>query len=116
MPKLIRLTITVYLLFISSALVAYAGNISPEAQKVLQFLAPHEELSVIITLSDKADIHLFKERGRSLRRSKIIKTLKSKADLTQRPLKIFLQGRGQTHHSPVDYQWNCCNPPGRSGA
>jgi len=101
MPKLIRLAITGYLLFIYSVFVAYAGSISPETQRVLQSLAPHEELSVIITLSDKADIHLFKERDRSLRRSKMIKALKGKADLTQRPLRIFLQNRMAKRITPL---------------
>jgi bacillopeptidase F len=70
-----------------------AGEIHPRLQSLLQTLPEQSEISVIVTLSDKADIHLIKDRDRRLRRSKIITALKSKADLTQKPLRLFLENR-----------------------
>jgi bacillopeptidase F len=67
--------------------------ITPELETVLGSLPPDEEISVIITLSDKADIRPFKDKAKSLRRADIIKALKNKADLTQSPLKTFLENR-----------------------
>jgi subtilisin family serine protease len=72
---------------------AQVGKIIPELQRTLQSSQPGDEVSVIITLSDKADIRPFKDKPKSLRRADIIKVLKNKADLTQSPLKIFLESR-----------------------
>ena len=81
-------------LFFWTSANAQAGKVTPELQKTLQASHPDDEVSVIITLSDKADINPFKDKPKSLRRAGIIKALKSKADLTQRPLKAHLEGRG----------------------
>jgi bacillopeptidase F len=67
--------------------------ITPELQRILQSSQPGDEVSVIITLSDKADIKPFKDKPKSLRRAGMIKALKNKADLTQSPLKTFLESR-----------------------
>ncbi len=72
---------------------AQAGKITPELQKTLQSSRPEGEVSVIIILSEKADISPFKDQPKSLRRASIINALKGKADLTQRPLQAFLQNR-----------------------
>ena len=67
--------------------------ITPELEAALESLPSSEEISVIVTLSDKADIWPFKDMQKSLRRAGIIKALKSKADLTQRGLRTFLESR-----------------------
>ena len=72
---------------------AQIGKITPELQKTLQSSHPEEEVSVIITLSDKADIRPFKGMPKPFRRAGILRALKNKADLTQRPLMVFLEGR-----------------------
>jgi bacillopeptidase F len=72
---------------------AQAQVVSPKLQSLLNTLPDQVEISVIVTLSDKADIHLIKDIDRRLRRSKIITALKNKAEVTQRPLKMFLETR-----------------------
>ena len=83
----------VVLLIFLTGVDSHAGRIHPRLQSILRSLGPHDEVSVIITLSDKADIRPFKDMPRPLRRARIIETLKNKADLTQRPLMAFLEGR-----------------------
>jgi len=69
------------------------GKITPELQETLRSSRPENEVSVIVTLTEKADIKPFKDKPKFLRRVGIIKALKDKADLTQRPLKSFLESR-----------------------
>ncbi len=79
-----------------------AGSISPDLQSVLQSSAPSEEIPVIITLSDQADLSLIKgEKDKHLRREKIVKELRRKADVTQGPLKAFLEGKGPKKMVPL---------------
>jgi bacillopeptidase F len=82
------------LLVFSAVFAAMAGEITPELQSALQSLGSNKEISVIITLSDKVDSALFKDTDKYIRRSKLINALRSKADSTQEPLKVFLEGRG----------------------
>jgi bacillopeptidase F len=95
-PKTLTLKLTLAffcILILWTTANAQIGKITPELQKTLQSSRPEEEISVIIALSDKADIRPFKGMPKPLRRSGIIETLKNKADLTQRPLMAFLEGR-----------------------
>jgi bacillopeptidase F len=71
-----------------------ATVLTPELQSVLSSLSDQDEISVIITLSDKIDPRQIRDGGKSLLRSKIIKALRNKADVAQAPLKVFLEGRG----------------------
>ncbi len=50
-----------------------------------------KEIPVIITLADRVDLGLLKDRSLSFRRRNLISALRAKADLTQRPLKAFLE-------------------------
>jgi bacillopeptidase F len=88
--RLILVGLLIIGLFASTA---NASVISPELQSILLSLGPHEEIPVIVALSDKADIHLIKDQDKRLRRLKIITALKSKTDITQRPLRAFLENR-----------------------
>ncbi len=85
--------LAVFLLFSSSPFHAQAQVVSPKLQSLLNTLPDQAEIPVIVALSDKANIHLIKDQDKRLRRSKIITALKSKADLTQSPLKRFLENR-----------------------
>jgi bacillopeptidase F len=87
------LLIAPFLIFLA-ALTSQAGVLSPELQSLLPSLTDQDEISVIITLSDRVDIHLIRDKSKPARRSKIIKALKSKADSTQKPLKEFLRAKG----------------------
>jgi hypothetical protein len=93
MKKFSQLIILSLLLVIFIGVDSHAQVIHPRLQSILQSLGPQDEVSVIITLSEKADIQPFKDKPKSLRRAGIIKALKSKADLTQSPLKTFLESR-----------------------
>jgi serine protease AprX len=94
-PAFLVLFSLFFYIFISWTTVnAQSGKITPELQETLQSSQPDGEIPVIISLSEKADIKLFTDKRRSLRRSGIIKALKDKANLTQRPLKVHLEGRG----------------------
>jgi bacillopeptidase F len=53
-----------------------------------------EELSVIVTFSEKADLGNIKDKDKKLRRSRIIRALRKKADSTQGRFKDFLKDRG----------------------
>ena len=72
---------------------AQVSKITSELQEILQSSHSENEVSVIVSLTEKADIKPFKDKPKSLRRTGIVKALKDKADLTQRPLKSFLERR-----------------------
>jgi bacillopeptidase F len=72
---------------------AQAQVVSPKLRSLLNTLPGQLEIPVIVTLSDKANIHLIKDRDKRFRRSKIIRSLKDKADFTQGPLRLFLENR-----------------------
>ena len=71
---------------------ALAATVSPGLQATLQSSPPDQEVAVIITLSDRADLSRFKDHDKDVRRAKIVQALKDKADKTQGSLKAFLQG------------------------
>jgi len=93
MAKLVLTTSLSILIIFLSCLTALAGSISPDLEAVLQSSAPFDEIPVIITLSEKADLGLIRDRDKNLRRTKIIKALKDKSDATQPDLKVFLGNR-----------------------
>jgi bacillopeptidase F len=70
-----------------------AAPLSPELQSTLLSPRDQDEISVIVTLSEKTDIRQMKGRDKRLLRSTIIKTLREKASVTQRPVKAFLELR-----------------------
>jgi subtilisin family serine protease len=83
------------LLFFSAISVSHAGVIAPDLRSVLESVAASEDISILITLSNKADLDRAKrEKDKRRRRSRIIEELKDKADLTHGPLKALLQSRG----------------------
>ncbi|MFZ5530316.1 MAG: S8 family serine peptidase [Pseudomonadota bacterium] len=73
---------------------ASAAVIEPELEKELARRAPSEELSVIVTLTDKVDTRAFKAKDRRHRDNKHVKALKDKAAVTQAGHKNFLKSRG----------------------
>jgi bacillopeptidase F len=87
------LFINLVLIFIIAPDTHAAGVISSELQSVLQSLERHEEVPVIITLSDKAEIKSLKRefKDRRLMRAMLINALKSKADATQGQVRSFLE-------------------------
>ena len=80
-------------LVFTAAATLQAGALTPQLQSSLQNLAPDSEISVIVTLCDKADISKFKHKDRKLRRGLILRALKQKAEQTQAPCRAFLKSK-----------------------
>ncbi len=75
--------------------------ITPGLLRVLQSSIPSAEVSVIVNLAGKADLSQIRDLNKELRRSRIIKALKDKADLTQGPLKALLRNRNSKRLIPL---------------
>ncbi len=73
---------------------AKAAVIAPDLTAELALRAPHEEIAVIVSLSDKVDPRLFKRADRSKRDTRLVKALKAKAAATQGTHRVFLQNNG----------------------
>ena len=81
------------LLTLPSVSIMRAATVDPELASLIQTLDPAEEVAVIVTLSDQVDLKKIKDKDKSLRRSKIIKALRNKADTTQKDLKKYLKDK-----------------------
>jgi bacillopeptidase F len=90
MAKKSVLLIVPFLIFFLT-ITSQAGVLSPDLQSVLPSLRDQDEVSVIVTLSDRPNVSLIQDQDRRLLRSRIIRHLREKADLTQRPVKTFLE-------------------------
>ncbi|MBW2092209.1 MAG: S8 family serine peptidase, partial [Deltaproteobacteria bacterium] len=89
--------LSVLFFIIWSAAGVHAGVITPGLRSMLENSAPGDEISVIITLSDQADINRFREGNRRYRRTRMVKALKDKAHQTQKQLIDILRSRGGRH-------------------
>ncbi len=72
---------------------ALADVVGPKLRPMLDAAEANDVLPVIITLAEKADIRRFRDRNRSIRRSKIVSALKQKSAVSQRLLDTFLRLR-----------------------
>jgi bacillopeptidase F len=72
-----------------------ARTSSLRLEQVLQSLGPDEEVSVIVSFSDKVKINDFRHGERKDRRSAMIKALRQNADGLQGPLRVFLGSKGK---------------------
>gem|GEM_PF-3210823 len=68
--------------------------LSLDLQEELGKLRPHEEVSVIVTFSDRIPSGDWSKMPKRDRRASLIKALREKADSTQRPFQAFLERRG----------------------
>ncbi|BCR06687.1 hypothetical protein DESUT3_37560 [Desulfuromonas versatilis] len=69
-----------------------AGVTSSDLQNAMEFASPGEQIPVIVTLSDKADLRAFKTLGKKDRRSGVVTVLKDKAKNSQKALRAYLKG------------------------
>jgi len=97
-PRLILITFTI---FFCTNLTSQAGVLSSELQSVIESSGSNKELSVILCLSEKVNLSLFKDTDKTLRRSKIIKALKNKKNSTQKHLTAFLKKRNVNSIIPL---------------
>lgn len=85
--------LAVVLLFVWKSIEVHAGIMTPDLQTAIQAADPGREIQVIVTLSDRVDIRLFKETQKSRRRANILKALRNNAEFSQRDLKALLRRR-----------------------
>lgn len=91
-----RSNIAVFLLTLVSVLTAtptWARTLDLELESTLQAAKPDQEIPVILILKDRVDLTVFKDSNRSLRRAKIIKALKAKANVDQTAIRTLLASR-----------------------
>lgn len=67
-----------------------AGVIHSALRARLKVASPEDEVTVIVTLVDQQNLRQFRSGDKKLRRSKINRALRDKADQTQKPLRQFL--------------------------
>ncbi|MBU0594276.1 MAG: tandem-95 repeat protein [Gammaproteobacteria bacterium] len=82
------------LLALLCSTVAEAAVIQAELENELAVRAPHEEMAVIISMSDKVNPRLFKVRNKRQHDPEHVRALRQRAVITQAPVKRFLEGRG----------------------
>lgn len=99
-PFIAVIIISLFIL-VCTGISAQAAHIEPALQNLFGNTAPDEELSVIVTLSDKVDVNNFKEGDKGLLRSHIINALKSKSEVTQGPVRAFLMSRNAKRALPL---------------
>lgn len=94
---------------------AWAGLLGLKLQERLQDMKPGDEVSIIVTLSDRLDMDRLArslpkvaDKGnhnyratRAQRRSLLVEALKSKAEISQRPLRKFLSRKGVNRMVPL---------------
>jgi serine protease AprX len=95
--KIILILFVCFSLMVMTGLAAWGGEMGRQLQAVLPSLRQQEEVSIIVTLSDKVDLSPFqivRRENKSARRLRIVNALKDKAELTQGPLRSLLGNRG----------------------
>ena len=97
MRKAVYAIIVSFLLIFMTALASVAGMITPRLQSALESIGPDEEVSAIVTLTDRVDLKLFRDKDKALRRARLIRALRGKADSTQAPLIALLRQKKAKH-------------------
>ena len=99
-----RIRILLYLicaLILGAPALLHAGEIGPELETVLAYAPPDQEIPVIVTLSDRVRLGRFTDRDRKVRRARIVRALRQRAEQTQGPLKAFMQSGGAKRIKPL---------------
>ena len=92
MRNLILYTVVITLAITVSKTIG--NSIAPKLESILQELGDEDEVSVIVSLQERVDLSTFKEEKGHRLRARLIKALKRKAHLTQKPLSLFLNKNG----------------------
>ena len=93
MQKSVFILLIIQLAVFGGKFSAQAGSVSPDLQLALENAGPSQEIDVIITLADQVDAEALKVVDKSIRKSAIIRALKSKADKTQKDLIKLLKDK-----------------------
>lgn len=94
MKKILTILLIVALMVPLAALTASAKVISQDLTTTLSTLETNEQVAVIVTLTDQADVSSIKGNSKAERRGKLIRELKGKADKSQKPVVSMLNNRG----------------------
>lgn len=82
------------------------GKIAPEVRQTLAALRANETITVIVALKSQADLSKIRDRNRRIRLKRIVRTLRNRANATQRQIRNLLQTRrGQGKVARVRYFW-----------
>jgi len=91
MKKITTVILACVVTLIGAGLDARGDVIVPDLKKVLQALDADDEVAVIVKLADTVNLKKFKDKDKTIRRSKIIKALKNKSAKTQKNIKNYLK-------------------------
>lgn len=80
---------------------AWSAVVSSDLEEILKGLEIGEEVSVIVTFSDRVRLEELGHRMGDRRRAELIKALREKADSTQRSLHAYLEKRGVKRRVPL---------------
>jgi len=72
----------------------HAGVQTPDLQAALQALPPEDEVRVIVKFAQRVDVESLRHLPRPLRRSQMVKDMKTAAEQSQREVRSFLSRRG----------------------
>jgi len=72
----------------------HAGTITPRLESMLQSVGGVDEIPVVVSVADKVDPASFRDRDRSGRRSRLVRTLREHARVTQGPVSRTLHHGG----------------------
>ncbi len=101
-PLRIGLSLSFFLFFVLLLnAAAYAGLISPELDRIIGSGSSSEDIEVIINLAGKTDILAHSDKDRKTRRQTIVSELRARAELSQVPVRSFLNALGAKKIKPL---------------
>jgi serine protease AprX len=78
-----------------------AADWKNDLRQALDSLGPEDELAVVVSFSDKADLSLHREKDKHLRRHEIVNALKVKSEAVRKPFMEMLEARGVKQKVPL---------------
>jgi len=73
---------------------AEAGVIEPAVQSAIVQAAGNAPIDVIVTFRDRVDVNAIQDSNRTLRRARLVSALRSRASLSEQPVRTLLASRG----------------------
>ena len=80
--------------------VAHTGS-AQTLGEILRTARPNDSIPIIVTLAERADLTVFRERDKHARRAKIVEALRERASRTQPALHALLLSRGASRIRPL---------------
>ncbi len=79
---------------LAANMMSYAGDLSADLKSEIAGHAPADEISVIVAFSGRVDTHQFRDADRKVRRTKMERAHREKADHDQKPVRDFAARTG----------------------